>query len=54
MDNTKNIGLLIKEKVAEKKIKVAEFAKMIDCERSNAYKIFERTDISIIQLKKNK
>ena len=47
-----NIGKLIREKVAERKMSVPEFTDKIGCNRDNGYKIFRSNDISILRLKK--
>jgi plasmid maintenance system antidote protein VapI len=49
MDSTQNIhiGSIIKKKLTEKSITIAEFARRIDRERTTVYDIFERKTIDI-------
>ena len=42
-----HIGSIIHEKVRELGMSVADFAKAIYCNRTNAYSIFERTNIDV-------
>ncbi len=52
MDRLKNIhiGKIIKEKLKERKISVAEFARQINCERATVYYIFTQKSIDIERL----
>lgn len=45
------IGKLIEMEVRKQQIPITEFAKMICCQRNNAYDIFKRRNIDIVQLK---
>ena len=47
----KIIGEVIKDEVIFQGLKVEEFGRRINCERENCYKIFKRTNMSILQLK---
>lgn len=44
------IGELIKNKVAERQMSVADFAKAINCSRSSVYMLFNSRDISVLRL----
>lgn len=48
--NDFHLGKLIQEKIEEKKMPIAEFARLIHCERSNVYSIFKRKSIDIEKL----
>jgi transcriptional regulator with XRE-family HTH domain len=48
----KKIGQIIKEKVKEKKLSAAEFAELLNTERTNVYNIFKRENIDTGLLKK--
>lgn len=52
MTNKKTIGELIEDEVRRQQIPIKEFANMICCERNNAYHIFNRSKMDILQLKK--
>ena len=45
-----HFGLLIKEKLEERGMSVAKFAKAIHCSRTNVYNIFERESLDVKQL----
>jgi DNA-binding Xre family transcriptional regulator len=45
-----HIGLLIRQKIAERKLSVKDFAEAIYCSRTNAYSIFKRRNIDLRQL----
>lgn len=47
-----HIGHMVKSVFDESGLSVAEFARMIHCERTNVYSIFERNDIGVEQLLK--
>jgi transcriptional regulator with XRE-family HTH domain len=42
-----HIGSIIYEKVKEQGISVADFAKALHCNRTNAYSIFERKNVDV-------
>lgn len=50
MENTIHIGSIIKKKVEEKKLSIAEFAKKIYCDRTTVYDLFKRSNIDIERL----
>lgn len=45
-----NIGNLIKDKVEERQISLADFAKALNCSRSSVYNMFSCHDISLMRL----
>lgn len=47
----KTIGEIIKDEVNRQGLKAEQFAKLINCERENVYKIYKRTNMSVLQLK---
>lgn len=47
MVNNIHIGNLIQEKVKEKNISVVNFAKMLNCDRTNIYRIYNRKSIDV-------
>lgn len=47
MDSKPTIGSLINDEVRRQQIPITEFAKMINCQRSNVYDIFKRNTIDI-------
>lgn len=47
MDSKPTIGSLINDEVRRQQIPITEFAKMINCKRSNVYDIFKRNTIDI-------
>ena len=51
METPKTIGMLIEYEVRKQGKSIVEFAKSINCTRTNVYNIFKRNSISIIQLK---
>ena len=46
------IGKIIEKKIAEKGIKISDFAKALNCNRNNVYSIFNRENIDLQQLSK--
>jgi len=51
-NNDKPIGKFIQEKLKESGRSVVWFAKEMGCDRTNAYKIFDKTNIDIVQLRR--
>lgn len=47
-----NLGESIKKQVKAKRIRVTDFAKMLNCSRGNVYKIFDKDTVDIEQLKR--
>ncbi len=47
----KTIGEIIKDEVNRKGLKAEQFGELINCERENVYKIYKRTNMSVLQLK---
>ena len=52
MGNNIHIGSLIRKEVKKSGCNIGEFAKALNCDRSNVYKIFEKQYIDLIQLLK--
>ena len=52
MDNSIHIGSLIKREVKKTGMPVGDFAKALNCDVSNVYKIYKKENIDLIQLQK--
>ena len=50
MENDIHIGSIIKKKVEESKMSIAEFAEKIYCDRTTVYDLFKRSSIDIERL----
>lgn len=50
MENDIHIGSIIKKKVEESKMSIAEFAEKIYCDRTTVYDLFKRKSIDIEKL----
>lgn len=47
----KTVGEIIKDEINRQGLKAEQFGELINCERENVYKIYRKTNISILQLK---
>jgi len=50
MENEINIGLMIKKKMKDEGRSVNWLAKKLNCNRQNIYKIYEKSNMDIVQL----